>query len=154
MTRDEIFLKYEKKRDNLLKILHHLQDNNPNNYLPEEDLIALADYLGVTMSAVYSTVTYYSAFSLKPRGKNVIKVCEAVICDSNDAEEMLEVIKLHLGISPGEITKDNKFSLQLVDCLGLCHMPPAMTVNRDEYGDLTKEKVIEILDKYSLASSG
>ncbi len=106
MTREEIFKKYGKSKDNLLYIMHDVQDNNPRHYLSEEDLKEVANWLGLSYSYVHGVATFYSMYSLKPRGKYIIRVCESPTCHlMGSSDIILELVK-HLGVGIGETTKD------------------------------------------------
>lgn len=147
MTREEIFNKYGKSRDNLLYILHEIQDNNPQNYLTEDDLIAVSKWLGVPYSYVHGVATFYSMFSLTPRGKYIIRVCESPTCHLMGSNDILIELVKQLGIGIGETTNDGLFTLELTSCLGVCGVAPAMMINKEVFGNLTPEKIREIINQ-------
>jgi NADH-quinone oxidoreductase subunit E len=108
---------------------------------PEEGLF-LAD------SHLYATASFYSMFSLKPLGKHVIRFCESAPCHVVGAREVLASIQDYLGIQVGETTKDNQFTLLTTSCIGICSVGPVFLVDDDLHGDITRERVPIILQKY------
>ena len=129
-------------------ILHELQNNSPENFISEEDMKAVAAYLNITASSVYGVVTYYSMFSNSPRGKNIIRVCRSPVCEMTGTKGVLGDLTQILGIEPGETTPDRLFTLETVECLGRCDEAPGMIINRDFYGKLTFNSLLEIIDRY------
>lgn len=144
---NKLLEKYAPTRENLLEILHELQDNNPNHYLPPEALQAAADYVGIPLSEVMSTVTFYSMFSLKPRGRHIIRICESPPCLLMGAESVLTALEETLGIKVGETTPDGAFTLETTSCLGACGVAPAMMIDETLYGNLSRERLTEIIDR-------
>ena len=134
--------------ENMLGILHELQDSNPNNYLTEEDMKLAAGYLNTTYSHVYGVATYYSMFSVKPRGKNLIRVCHSPVCDLEGSGAVIDALKKVLGIGVGETSADSLFTLELTECLGRCAESPSVMINRDLYGNVEPGQVEKILKKY------
>jgi len=147
MTREEILNKYGKSKDNLLYILHDIQDNNPRHYLTEEDLRAVANWLNLPYSYVHGVATFYSMFSLKPRGKYIIRVCESPTCHLMGSSDVIVELVKTLGVGIGETTKDELFTLELTSCIGVCGVAPAMMINEEVYGNLTPEKVKQIIEE-------
>lgn len=143
--RKEVLERYQATPDNLLFILHDLQDNNPRNYLTEDDLRASAAYLGLTYSFVYGVTSFYTMFSLRPRGRYVIRFCQSPPCQLLGASTIARELKQSLNIDFNETTPDGMFSLEMSSCLGVCGVAPAMMINQDVYGNLTKERISEII---------
>ena len=143
----EIFNKYTPTKDNLIYILHDIQDGHPQHYITEEAVQAISDYLKIPVNHIYGVITFYSMYSTSPRGKNIIRLCESPPCYIKGSENILRKLKTVLGIKTGETTKDGLFTLELCACLGVCGNAPVMMVNDDVYGDLTEEKVEEIIIK-------
>jgi NADH:ubiquinone oxidoreductase subunit E len=152
MKKAEILRKYKPQKDNILLILHDLQYSNPRQYLTEEDLVSVASYLKMTHGEVYGVTTYYSMFSLKPRGKYIIRICNSPICDILDANKLVYHIKQILNIDIGETTSDDLFTLEHTACIGLCDVAPAMMVNKNCFGNLTAKMVGRIIN--NLKNSG
>lgn len=147
MYREAILKKFKPNVENLLYILHDLQDNNPEKYVSPEDIKVSADYLNVPYSYVHSVAGFYTMFSLKPRGRNVIRLCESPPCHLMGSESLLDYLKGTLKVDVGGTTKDGMFTLELTSCLGVCGVAPAMMLNEEMYGNLTPERVDAILNK-------
>lgn len=147
MYREEILKKYEPTLDNILYILHDLQDNNPQHYISKEDIEVCANFLKVPYSYVHGVVTFYSMFSLKPRGRYIIRLCESPPCHLMGSESILEYLKKKLNIDIGETTPDGLFTLELTSCLGICGVAPAMMINNEMVGNLTPEKIDSIIEE-------
>jgi len=147
MDQQEIISGFRAEKANLLPILHALQDNHPQNYLTEESLKAVARHLRINLSWVYGVAGYYSMFSLKPRGRYIIRVCNSPVCNMLDSSGIIDVLSGILGIGKGETTPDGLFTVEEAECLGICDVAPAMMVNRTVYGKLTHESLKVILDE-------
>jgi NADH:ubiquinone oxidoreductase subunit E len=147
MTIKEIVNKYGSKRENLLQILHDIQNQNPRNYINKESISALSKEMNIPVSQIKGTASFYSMFSFMPRGKYVIKVCESPPCYLLGAESIFKTIEYKLGITIGETTKDGLFTLEGTSCLGICGVAPAMMINEDVYGNLNEEKIFQILNQ-------
>ena len=117
-------------------------------YLPKEVQIMIAEAFGVPLSEVYGVVTFYSQFSLFPKGKYQVSVCLGTACYVKGAQAVLDEIAKQLGISAGECTEDGIFSLEASRCIGACGLAPVMNINDDVYGKLTPDMVADILAKY------
>ncbi|MBU7013892.1 MAG: NAD(P)H-dependent oxidoreductase subunit E [Theionarchaea archaeon] len=142
-----ILKEYEPRRENLLPILHRLQGSTPAHYISEDALRETAAYLRISCAEVYGVASFYSMFSLEPRGKYVIRVCTSPSCSIHYS--IITMLEDLLGISPGETTSDNLVTLEPSSCLGVCERAPAMMVDGEVYGDLTREKIREILERIS-----
>lgn len=114
----------------------------------EKFIFETAQALNIPVSEVYGVVSFYSFLSVKPLGKNVIRICKSIPCYLKNSQMMIESLKKELGIAPGETTADRRFSFQLTNCIGACDKSPAMLVNDDVHGHLTPEKISEILRSY------
>lgn len=144
----EIIQKFEPKQHNLLEILHALQDNHPQNYLTEDALEETARFLNITKSAVYGVAGYYTMFSLKPRGKYIIRVCVSAVCEVMKFDEVLQHLEKELGISLGETTPCGLFTLEVSECLGQCQEAPSMMINQEVFNNLNKERITKTLNSY------
>jgi len=147
----EILAKYSPDKENLISILHDIQDNNPRNYISEDDMRSVSEYLNITLSSVYGVVTYYSMFSLKPRGSNIIRICSSPVCEMTGSEGILKELERKLSIGKGETTSNGLFTLETCECLGHCEESPCMIVNDRFYGNLTSDKIDEIFDSLKVA---
>jgi NADH:ubiquinone oxidoreductase subunit E len=134
-------------RGGVIPALHALQEIY-GNYLPEEAVRQLAEGLRIPVNQVFGVATFYTMFSMRPRGKNIIRVCESPPCHLMDAQSIIEILEDELGIGIGETTRDGCFTLELTSCLGVCAVAPAMMVNGEVYGNLTRDKIPEILNRY------
>ncbi len=145
MSYQEITRRFGPEKDNIIGILHHLQDRNPRHYLPPEDLEWVARYLNTTRGYVYGVVKFYTMFSTRPRGRFLVRVCESPVCNLKENTALLETLKQELDVETGETTADALFTLETCQCLGHCDKAPAMMVNRDIYGNLTPLQVRDIV---------
>jgi NADH:ubiquinone oxidoreductase subunit E len=148
MEKTEIVEGYPRRRDQLLPILHALQEASPTNSLAGSDLRLVAEHLHLPLSVVHDAVTFYSLFSLRPRGKHIVRVCDSPPCHLLGAQSVLDGLGKLLGIKVGETTPDGSFTLELTSCLGLCDVAPAMMVDDEVYGNLTPQKLKEIITCY------
>jgi NADH:ubiquinone oxidoreductase subunit E len=145
MKTETILKGYERSADHLLAILHDIQDASPGHYLSEADMRAAADYLGLPYSTVHGVATFYTMYSLKPRGKNLVRVCQSPPCHLLGSSTISrELIRL-LGIGFGATTPDKLFTLEMTSCLGVCGVAPAMMINDRVYGNLTPERIAGII---------
>ena len=143
---DTILKEFEPEKENLISILHRIQDEEMFNYIPEEAVEAVADYVGITTSEVYGVISFYSMFSIEPRGKHVIRVCTSAPCYVMGSTTVIDSLKKVLGIDISETTEDTLFTLELSSCLGMCDIAPAMMINDEIYGDLTEKKIKKIIE--------
>lgn len=146
MNREEILAKYEPSSDHLLEILHDLQNSNRQNYLGKEDLQAAADFLNLPYSMVHGVATFYTMFSLKPRGRHLVRICQSPPCHLMGSTQVSRELMNQLGVAFGETTSDGLFTLEMTSCLGVCGVAPAMMIDGDVYGNLTPGRIKEILE--------
>ena len=116
--------------------------------MPHDVQVRIAEELDLPLSEVYGVSSFYSFFSLKPRGKYTVSVCMGTACYVKGAPALLEKIKETLRIEDGETTEDGLFTLDTTRCVGACGLAPVLTIGDDVYGRLTPEKVPEILERY------
>lgn len=140
--------KYAGEKGVLISILQDIQSEY--NYLPQDMLKQVAEKLEMPFSQVYGVATFYTAFSLKPRGKHLIKVCLGTACHVRGAQRVLEMIERKLGIKAGETTEDFNFTLETVNCLGCCAMGPVVVVD-NKYHTTISSKVDTVLKKYEVS---
>ena len=134
--------------ENVLLILHEFQNNNPRHYLPEKDLAMISKYLNVPYSSIYGVVSYYTLFSLTPRGKHIIRICNSPVCQMASSNDILAELRKNLKIDIGETTAEGLFTLETTECLGQCDTAPGLSVDEEYYGNLNAKKVKTILHKY------
>ncbi len=142
---EQIFSKYAPEKGNLIYILHEIQDQHPQHYISAEAITNVAEYLSISQSHIYGVITFYTMFSTKPRGSNIIRLCESPPCFLKGSEAILKKLRDILGVKTGETTSDGLFTLELCACLGVCGNAPVMMINEDVYGDLTEDRVEEII---------
>lgn len=134
------------ERGALMPILQKAQDIY--GYLPIEVQTIIAEELGISLSEVYGVVTFYSQFSLNPKGEHRISICLGTACYVKGADKILEALEEKLGIKVGGCTPDGLFSLDACRCVGACGLAPVMMVDEDVYGRMTVDMIDDILDKY------
>ena len=142
----EIIEAHKGKLGATMPVLQQAQDIY--GYLPEEVQIIIAEGLGLSLSEVYGVVSFYSQFTVNPKGEYIVSVCMGTACYVKNASDILERAERKLDCEAGSITSDGRFSLDATRCIGACGLAPVMTVNSDVYGRLTPDKVDGILDKY------
>lgn len=143
---DQIIDQYKNKRGALIPVLEECQ--RVTGYLPVELQDYIAYGLNVPGSTVYGVVTFYSFFSMVPRGRHLIKVCIGTACYVRGGKNILERISEHYGLDVGGITKDRRFSLDAVRCLGACGLAPTVVVDENIYANMTPDRILEILEAY------
>ena len=131
----------------LLVLLERAQSRS--GYLSQETITELAAALGLSISEVYGVASFYSFLSIKPQGRNIIRICKSIPCFLKDSQTIIEGVRKAIGIKPGETTPDGKFSFELTNCIGACDRAPAMMINNDVHVDLTTAKISKILEAYS-----
>jgi NADH-quinone oxidoreductase subunit E len=132
----------------LLQILLAVQDASPENYVSEDAINEVAHILSVSRSRVYSTASFYSVISLKPRGRHIVRVCINAPCENAGKQEIIAVLEDELGVKLGQTTPDGQFTLEGVSCLGACYMSPAMKIDHELYGDLQPAMAVAIIRSY------
>lgn len=133
-------------KGSLMPILQRAQDIY--GYLPIEVQTMIADNCGIPLEKVYGVATFYSQFSLYPKGKYKISVCLGTACYVKGSGDIYTKLQDLLGIEGGQCTADGKFSLDACRCIGACGLAPVMTVNDDVYGRLTADEIADVLAKY------
>ena len=138
--------KYERDPHKLIPILQEIQEEY--QYLPEDIMTFVSTALGISTSSIYGVATFYSHFTLAPKGKYVIKVCDGTACHVKKSEEILDTLRKELGVSPkNKTTEDLLFTLETVACLGACGLAPVVVINDKVHGLMTPEKTIELIDE-------
>lgn len=140
---EAIIKKHKSKKGALIPILNEIQ--NEIGFLPIEIQEKVAKELNIAEKEVYGVATFYSFFSLTPRGKNNIRVCLGTACFVKGGQKIAEKIERELGIGPGETTSDRKYSLQINRCLGACGLSPVMVVNDKIYRKVKPEEAMNIV---------
>ncbi len=135
-----------KNEKQMLELLQEAQSKT--GFISKEAMTKIAETLNVSKSDVYGVATFYSFLSIKPQGRNIIRICQSLPCHLKDGQAVIDCIAKELGIKPGETTADKKFTFTLTNCIGACDVAPAMLINDDVHGNLTPEKIARILKSY------
>jgi len=144
---ESILDNYQRDRGMLVSILQDIQAES--SYLPKEALVEVSQALGIPLSQVYSVATFFKAFSLEPRGHHLINVCLGTACHVRGAVRVLEAIEREIDIKPGKTTKDLKFSLETVNCVGCCALGPVVIIDGEYYGQMRTDRVKALLASYT-----
>lgn len=142
----DVIEKNKDQRGALIPILQQAQDIY--GYLPIEVQKIVAEKMGIPLEKVYGVITFYSFFSLYPKGKYKISVCLGTACYVKGSGQVLGRLQDELSLEPGQCTPDQKFSLDTCRCIGACGLAPVMLVNDDVYGHMTPGEVQKVLAKY------
>lgn len=142
----EVIRDHKEQPGGLMPVLQKAQEIY--GYLPIEVQTMVADGLELPLSEVYGVATFYSQFSLYPKGENRISVCLGTACYVKGADKILEALEDRLGIKAGECTPDGQFSLDCTRCIGACGLAPVMMVNDDVYGRVKPQDIDKILESY------
>lgn len=146
METDVILQHYpEKDASSLIPLLQDIQEEH--GYLPESELVQVSHYCDIPMSRIYGVATFYNQFRLQPLGKYVIRVCRGTACHVKGSGDILTTLENELGIKAGETTKDLKFTIETVACIGACSIAPVIAINDEFYGKLDNKKVKKILNE-------
>ena len=143
---DAIVERYKDKPGSLIPVLQQAQE--VCGYLPHVVQRYIAQGMKMSPSMVFGVATFYSYFTLVPRGKHVIRVCLGTACYVRGSQEVLDKAQKELGIKVGGTTEDRRYSLDVVRCIGACGLAPAMLVNEDVYGRVKSPHLVDILKKY------
>jgi NADP-reducing hydrogenase subunit HndA len=142
----EIIAKYKNVRGALIPVLHEAQE--VYGYLPMYVQKKVSEGLNIPLAEIYGVVTFYTQFTLQPKGKYKIQLCLGTACYVKGSSLVLDKLKEKLGINVGDCTEDGKFSLDACRCIGACGLAPVMMINDEVYGRLSPDDVEGILDKY------
>ena len=142
---EKLFAEYQPIKDNLIQILNDVQEHY--GYVPMWVQEELSEFLSIPMAEIYGVVTFYSRFSLKPKGKYNISVCLGTACFVKGSQKIMDRLLERLKIQPGETTEDGLFSIEETRCVGACGLAPVFTVNGEVYGKATVQKLDQVLDE-------
>lgn len=142
---EQLFLEYKPIKDNLIQMLNEIQEHY--GYVPMDIQKELSEFLAIPMAEIYGVVTFYSRFSLKPKGKYNISVCLGTACFVKGSQKIMDRLLERLQIKPGETTEDGLFSIEETRCVGACGLAPVFTVNGEVYGKATVQKLDKVLDE-------
>ena len=136
---------YKQEKDNLISMLEEIQEKF--GYIPKEAQKELSEYLNIPMAEIYGVITFYSRFTLEPKGKYSISICLGTACFVKGYQKIMDRLKDRLKIEPGQTTKDGLFSIDETRCVGACGLAPVFTVNGEVHGRATVKMLDEVLDK-------
>lgn len=141
---DEVLTEEQKSSGVLIGVLQEIQKEY--NYLPEDRLFELSKKLNVSLSAIYSTASFYKHFHFEPRGRNIVSVCTGTACHVRGATKVIQGLEEEFGVSKGQTTPDMSMTLETVGCVGCCGLAPVVTVNSEVIGDVGEKKVKDIIE--------
>ena len=138
----EIAKKFTTDRDNLIAILKEIQQKY--GYIPKESQLVVSEYLNIPLAEVYGVITFYSRFTLIPKGKYNLSICMGTACFVKGSKEIVERAKERLKLEEGQTSEDGMFSLDTMRCVGACGLAPVFTINNEVYGKATVKKLDEV----------
>ena len=142
----DITKKFKAMKGALIPVLHEVQ--KIFGYLPEQALQVVSEELNISMSEIYGVSTFYSQFTLEPKGEHIIKVCLGTACYVKGAQDIIDRLSSVLEVKVGRTTNDGKFTLEAARCLGACGLAPVLMVDDKVYGRLIPDDVIRIIEEY------
>jgi NADH-quinone oxidoreductase subunit E len=140
----EIASRHGKDRSALISVLQDVHAEY--NYLPEGSLEVISREMGVPLASIYGVATFFRAFSFEPRGRHLATLCLGTACHVRGASRLLTEVEARLGVSPGETTRDKRFTLETVNCLGCCAVGPLMVVDGEYHGEMDTKRVEAVLE--------
>ena len=142
----EILDRYDRNENKIIPILQAVQEEY--RYLPQEVLTFIATSLGVSPARLYGVATFYSHFSLEPKGKHIIKMCDGTACHVRGSAKVIEAIRERLKLTDKKITTDDMmYTFQTVSCLGACGLAPVLVVDDEIHGQVTPQQALALIDK-------
>ncbi len=142
---EKILSEFEKNQKELIHILHDVQKKY--GYIPSRAVFEISRHIKISESEIYGVLSFYKAFTLKPRGKHLITICLGTACHVRGAPMILDEFKRKLGIEPGETTDDNLFTLETVNCVGACALGPIAISDGDYHGQMKTGEVDKLVEK-------
>jgi len=140
---DSLIDSYADKKEQLVSLLQDVQAEF--NYLPRDVLIRISQKLDIPLSQIFSVATFFRAFSLKPRGRHLITVCTGTTCHVRGGHRLVDKLQRDYRLKPGETTKDLRFTLETVNCLGCCALGPVVVVDDNYYSQMNADKLDRVL---------
>lgn len=142
----ELIDRFQGKRGAMIPVLQSIQ--NAFGYVPEESFGIIEERIGIPASKSYGVATFYAQFRLNPIGKHLIKACDGTACHVKGSQTILTALKDHLGLKDSTTSQDGFFTLEEVACLGCCSLAPVIMIDDTTYGNLTIERMKQILDDH------
>lgn len=140
----DLLKSFKPEKDNLIQILNSVQEHY--GYIPKHAQEEISKYLDMPMAEIYGVITFYSRFTLEPKGKYNIAVCMGTACFVKGSEKILDRAKERLKLEPGQTSEDGMFSIEETRCIGACGLAPVFTVNGEVHGNATVQKLDEVID--------
>lgn len=144
---EKIIDKYECETGVLIQLLLDIQKTL--NWIPPEAVLRINKRLKIPVSEIYRVASFYTALSLKPRGRHIVRVCAGTACYVRGGPKILDAVELALGVKPGETTNDGKFTLEIVNCLGCCALGPVVEIDGQYHGKQISSSVGSLLSSYT-----
>ena len=142
---EELFTKFEPEKDNLIQILNSVHEHY--GYIPTRAQKEISEFLNISLAEIYGVITFYSRFTLKPKGKYNIAICLGTACFVKGSEKIMDRAKERLKINPGETTEDGRFSIEETRCVGACGLAPVFTINGEVHGNATVKSLDNAIDE-------
>lgn len=142
---EELFTKFEPEKDNLIQILNSVQEHY--GYIPTRAQKEISEFLNISLAEIYGVITFYSRFTLKPKGKYNIAICLGTACFVKGSEKIMDRAIERLKINPGETTEDGRFSIEETRCVGACGLAPVFTINGEVHGNATVKSLDNAIDE-------
>lgn len=142
----KVFDKYRNVKGSLIPLLQEAQEIF--GYLPGDVMKKISQEIGVPFSKTFGVATFYSQFHLKPRGRNIIRMCQGTACHVRGAAKVFDAVSQDLGVERNETTEDQRYTLETVACLGACGLAPVMMVNNDTHGRLSPDNAVKVVKNY------
>ena len=142
---NEILQKFTNDKNNLISILNEIQEKF--GYIPKTSQLEISKYLKIPMAEIFGVITFYSRFSLEPKGKYNISVCLGTACFVKGSQAIFDRLKERLHLEEGQTSADGMYSIDTTRCVGACGIAPVFTVNNEVYGHATVKKLDEVLDE-------
>ncbi len=143
----DILARYPANRGSLIPILQDIQEKS--GYLSEEAVEELERLMGISANEIYGVATFYTQFRFSPPGQHTIRSCQGTACHVRGGHQLLQELQQHLGITAGQTTKDGKFDLERVACLGCCALAPVVSVDGKVHAQITAKKIPSIVSQYA-----
>lgn len=140
-----VIRKYDREKSSLLRMLLDLQSLSDEGFIDEETASLVAEEMNMTEAKIYEVLSFYSMLKTTPQAKYCLKVCNSSPCHFSNAQFIFDVLENELGIKTGEVTKDGLFSYEAIPCCGACEVGPVLKLKDQVYGDLTEEKIHELV---------
>lgn len=143
---DEILERYQEESSSLIPLLQEAQEKF--GYLPRKVIESISSHLNMPESKIYGVATFYAQFRFEPQGDHVVRICHGTACHVKGADNITEAVESEIGVDTGETTEDGAFTLERVACLGCCSLAPVIMVDDTAHGNLTRDKVKDVIQSY------